>query len=80
MMLIKSAIEMKLAYDKSAPATSAFRRPQFWTIHPWQCPIPEDVLPLRFPPPDLLDHLVSVFLTQQTCTSTSSTVLHSVVR
>ncbi|PBK65932.1 hypothetical protein ARMSODRAFT_940054 [Armillaria solidipes] len=62
MMLIKSTIEMKLAYDKSVPVTSAFRRPQFWTIHPWQCPMPEDVLPLRFPPPDLLDHLVTVFL------------------
>ncbi|KAG7444500.1 uncharacterized protein BT62DRAFT_246710 [Guyanagaster necrorhizus] len=62
MMLIKSTIEMKLAYDKSALTTSTFRRPQFWTIHPWQLPMPEDLPPLRFPPPDLLDHFVSLFL------------------
>ncbi|KAK0203120.1 fungal-specific transcription factor domain-containing protein [Desarmillaria ectypa] len=62
MMLIKSTIEMKLAYDKAAPTTSTLRRPQFWTIHPWQRPTPEVLPPLRFPPPDFLDHLVSTFL------------------
>ncbi|KAK0488586.1 fungal-specific transcription factor domain-containing protein [Armillaria novae-zelandiae] len=65
MMLIKSAIEMKKAYSNSSPITPAaldLRRPVFWTVYPWQRPISEDVPPLRFPPPDLLDHLVSIFL------------------
>ncbi|KAK0440954.1 uncharacterized protein EV420DRAFT_1581063 [Desarmillaria tabescens] len=61
MMLIKSTIEMKHAYDQFAPTTSTFRRPQFWTIHPWQRPTPEDLPSLRFPPPDFLDHLVDTF-------------------
>ncbi|KAK0207606.1 fungal-specific transcription factor domain-containing protein [Armillaria fumosa] len=64
MMLIKSAIEMQKAYSNSSPITPAIdlRRPLFWTVYPWQRPISEDVPPLRFPPPDLLDHLVSIFL------------------
>ncbi|KAK0189249.1 fungal-specific transcription factor domain-containing protein [Armillaria mellea] len=64
MMLMKSAIEMKNAYSNSSPITPALdlRRPHFWIVYPWQRPIPEDVPPLKFPPPDLLDHLVSIFL------------------
>lgn len=64
MMLIKSAIEMQKAYNNSSPVTPVLdlRRPLFWTVYPWQRPISEDVPPLKFPPPDLLDHLVSVFL------------------
>ncbi|KAG7444501.1 uncharacterized protein BT62DRAFT_900033 [Guyanagaster necrorhizus] len=65
MMLIKSAIEMKNAYSNSPPVTSYLdlRRPRFWTVYPWQRPTSENLPPLRFPPPDLLDHLVSLFLT-----------------
>ncbi|KAK0203121.1 fungal-specific transcription factor domain-containing protein [Desarmillaria ectypa] len=62
MMLIKNAIEMKNAYSNSPLITLDLRRPHFWTVYPWQRPVPEDVPPLRFPPPDLLDHLVSIFL------------------
>ncbi|KAK0440955.1 fungal-specific transcription factor domain-containing protein, partial [Desarmillaria tabescens] len=62
MMFIKNAIEMKNAYSNSPSTTLDLRRPHFWTVYPWQRPAPENVPPLRFPPPDLLDHLVSIFL------------------
>ncbi|KAK0203119.1 fungal-specific transcription factor domain-containing protein [Desarmillaria ectypa] len=60
-MLAKTAIDLKSATS----STSTFldnRRPAFWKVHPWQHPTTSSSPPLVFPPPDLIDDLVDLFL------------------
>ncbi|KAK0207604.1 fungal-specific transcription factor domain-containing protein [Armillaria fumosa] len=60
-MLVKVVIDLKSATS----STSTFldnRRPAFWKVHPWQHPVTGPSPPLVFPPPDLIDDLVDLFL------------------
>lgn len=71
-MLVKIAIDLKSATS----STSTFldnRRPAFWKVHPWQHPATGPSPPLVFPPPDLIEDLVDLFLST---TNRSVCIIH----
>ncbi|KAJ3794574.1 fungal-specific transcription factor domain-containing protein [Lentinula aff. detonsa] len=79
LMLVKTAIDIKNEFSDSSAASrllkdsncegdvggaeSEYKRPEFWTIHPWQI-LPEDKTPpFVFPDEDLIDSLVTLYFT-----------------
>ncbi|KIK55763.1 hypothetical protein GYMLUDRAFT_831129 [Collybiopsis luxurians FD-317 M1] len=47
--------------EKASTINRQSRRPDFWTIHPWQIVPANDPPPFNFPDKDLLDSLVSLY-------------------
>ncbi|KAE9401293.1 hypothetical protein BT96DRAFT_1018250 [Gymnopus androsaceus JB14] len=76
-MLVKSTIDIKNEYAEDdsghssiefAPSEAQenidnYKRPAFWTIHPWQILPADESPPFIFPDPDLIDSLVSLYFT-----------------
>ncbi|KAE9388533.1 hypothetical protein BT96DRAFT_1004110 [Gymnopus androsaceus JB14] len=76
-MLLKLVIDIKKEYNEEDPPNtfdpvpietettvkSDYKRPEFWTVHPWQILPTKDSSPFIFPDSDLLDSLVSLYFT-----------------
>ncbi len=61
-LLVRNAIEVKKLVYPSIPPPSGARREEFWTVFPWQRLQRDPDPPHHFPPSDLLDSLVDIYL------------------
>ncbi|KAF9055136.1 hypothetical protein BDZ89DRAFT_1055749 [Hymenopellis radicata] len=62
-MLVKNAIDVKkLIWPSIPPPSGRVRREEFWTVFPWQRLQRDYDPPHDFPPSDLLDSLVDIYL------------------
>ncbi|KAF5339465.1 hypothetical protein D9758_015306 [Tetrapyrgos nigripes] len=64
--LVRDAMNDVHPQDVQRPSSDAARylkarRPQFWTIYPWQIPPQEDLKPLVFPETDLMKKLIDLY-------------------
>ncbi|TFK49562.1 hypothetical protein OE88DRAFT_1726802 [Heliocybe sulcata] len=71
-MLIRNALDLKRKYSGEDPTTmfekKGFinKRPEFWTVYPWEDQKPAEIIPeYQFPPVDLIDSLVNLYLEHQ---------------
>ncbi|KAJ4490959.1 fungal-specific transcription factor domain-containing protein [Lentinula aciculospora] len=65
--LVQDALTVKKEYASGAQVVNvktSFKRPEFWSIQPWQKTKPETLLPYQFPPEDLITDLVNLYFTQ----------------
>ncbi|KAK7437250.1 Gypsy retrotransposon integrase-like protein 1 [Stygiomarasmius scandens] len=51
------------SFTQTALPSQSLRRPEVWTIYPWQLPPDENLPPLEFPSDDLLPSLVDLYFT-----------------
>ncbi|KAJ3749683.1 fungal-specific transcription factor domain-containing protein [Lentinula detonsa] len=65
--LVQAALDVKKVYTTNANFVNvnpSFKRQEFWSIHPWQKPKPENPPPFKFPPDDLMIELIDLYFTQ----------------
>ncbi|KAF6744137.1 fungal-specific transcription factor domain-containing protein [Ephemerocybe angulata] len=64
-MLVKAAIDLNVAGTEQTIACLAKnKRPEFWTVRPWEVIPDPEYPPYVFPEPDLLCHLVEEYFTK----------------
>ncbi|KAJ3972131.1 fungal-specific transcription factor domain-containing protein [Lentinula raphanica] len=63
LVLMRTAVDMKKEVMGDQPIQIVDRRPEFWTIYPWQRHILrlDQHVPLRFPPDDLFWSLIDLY-------------------
>ncbi|KAA1476284.1 hypothetical protein DENSPDRAFT_806964 [Dentipellis sp. KUC8613] len=63
--LVQTAMDLKSEYsgvDVKTDARDVPRRPEFWSLHPWECKVVHgEKKHYTFPEPDLLDALIKLF-------------------